>query len=204
MGFIPKEPSSQVRPDVPGGLPPREASSRSSLLPDSGGDDPVSPRPSVQPQMSGKSQDGSTKTSEEAYVEHGFEDLRLGKDLDEEVSQQPDGGLPVDANDQQVDGQTIIEFCSRLFNELPAPLLSTPESPPPQAPLPRTGKLRKRKALQATHSNLRQVAKPSVVPVVECAQHKLMRELEFLNPQHPVPDAAVTEYIDLYGADLPK
>ena len=58
--------------------------------------------------------------------------------------------------------------------------------------------------MQATHSNLRQVAKPSVVPVVECAQHKLMRELEFLNPQHPVPDAAVTEYIDLYGADLPK
>ena len=137
-------------------------------------------------------------------MEHGFEDLRLGQDLDEEVSQQPDGGLPVDANDQQVDGQTVVEFCSRLFKELPAPLLSTPESPPLRAPLPRAGKLRKRKALQATSSNLRQVAKPSVVPVAERAQRKLMRELEFLNPQRPAPDAAVTEYIDLYGADLPK
>jgi hypothetical protein len=79
-------------------------------------------------------------------VEHGFEDLRQGKDLDEEVSAQPDGGLPADVDDQQSDGQTVVEFCSRLFKELPAPLLSTPESPPSRATLRRAGNLRKRKA----------------------------------------------------------
>jgi hypothetical protein len=42
------------------------------------------------------------------------------------------------------------------------------------------------------------------VPVAERAQRKLMRGLEFLNPQRRAPDAAVTEYIDLYGADLPE
>ena len=54
--------------------------------------------------MSRESQDGSTKTSKEAYVEHGFEDLRLGQDLYVEESAQPDGGLLADADDQQVDG----------------------------------------------------------------------------------------------------
>ena len=58
--------------------------------------------------------------------------------------------------------------------------------------------------MQATRSSLRQAAKPCAVPVAERAQRKLMRELEFLNPQRPAPDAAVTEYIDLYGADLPE
>jgi hypothetical protein len=38
--------------------------------------------------------------------------------------------------------------------------------------------------------------------MAEHAQRKLMRELEFLDPQHPTPDA--TEYIDLYGDDLPE
>jgi hypothetical protein len=40
------------------------------------------------------------------------------------------------------------------------------------------------------------------MPVAKRAQRKLMRELEFINPQQPAPDAAVNEYIDLYGADL--
>jgi hypothetical protein len=88
--------------------------------------------------------------------------------------------------------------------ELPAPLLPTPVSPPPRAILPRAGKLRKRKALQATRSSLLQAAKPCAVPVAERTQRKLMRELEFLNPQRPAPDAAVTEYIDSYGVDLPE
>jgi len=90
-----------------------------------------------------------------------------------------------------------------MFKELWAPLLPTPEFPPPRA-LPRVGKLRKKKALQVTRSSLRQAAKPTTVPVAEHAQRKLMRELEFLKPQCLAPDAAVTEYIDLYGADLPE
>jgi hypothetical protein len=89
-----------------------------------------------------------------------------------------------------------------MFKELPAPLLPTPEPPPPCATIPRAGKLRKRKTLQATCSSLRQANKPSTVPVAERVQCKLMRELEFLNPRRPGPDAAVTEYIDLHGGDL--
>jgi hypothetical protein len=116
-----------------------------------------------------------------------------------------DGELPADADDQQADAAlTAVEFCSRLFKELPAPLLPTPESPPPRATLPRASKQRKRKTLQATRLSLRQAAKPSAVPVAERAQRKLMRELECLNPQCRAPDAAVTKYIDLYGADLPE
>jgi hypothetical protein len=42
------------------------------------------------------------------------------------------------------------------------------------------------------------------VPVAERVQRKLMRELEFINPQHSTPNAAVTEYIDMYGGDLPE
>ncbi|CAD6229164.1 unnamed protein product [Miscanthus lutarioriparius] len=93
---------------------------------------------------------------------------------------------------------------SRLFKELLTPSLPTPDSPPPRATLPRTRKPRKKKTLQATRSSLHLAAKPSAVPVAQRAQHKLMGELEFVNPQQPAPDAAVTGYIDLYGADLPE
>jgi hypothetical protein len=37
----------------------------------------------------------------------------IGQDLYEEESAQPDGGLPVDADDQQADGQAAVEFCNR-------------------------------------------------------------------------------------------
>jgi hypothetical protein len=46
-----------------------------------------------------------------------------------------------------------------------------------------------------TRSSLRLAAKPSSVPVAQCAQHKLMRELNFINPQIPAQDAVVTAYI---------
>jgi hypothetical protein len=31
-----------------------------------------------------------------------------------------------------------------------------------------------------------------------------MRELDFINGHTPAPDAAVTEYVDMYGEDLPE
>jgi hypothetical protein len=102
-----------------------------------------------------------------SWPQASFEDLRLGQDLYEEGSAQLDGGLPADDDDQQADGQTAVEFCSRLFKELPAPLLPTPESPPPRATLPHTRKPRKMKTLRATCSSLRLAAKPSAVPVAE-------------------------------------
>lgn len=128
---------------------------------------------------------------------HGFQDATLQQDLNNSVDEREVG-------DQEAGGHHVADFCSGMFKELPAPLLPTPKSPPPHATLPRAGKVRKRKNLQATRSSLRQAAKPSTVPVAERAQHKLMRELEFLNPRRPAPDAAVTAYIDLYGDGLPE
>jgi len=147
--------------------------------PDSSGDDPISPGPGIQPQTSGEPQMGSTKNvggglTPAPQPQASFEDLRLGQDL-YEGSAQLDGGLPAADDDQQADGQTAVEFCSRLFKELPPPLLPTLESPPPRATLPHTRKPRKRKTLQATRSSLRLAAKPSAVPVAERAQRKLMR-----------------------------
>ena len=31
-----------------------------------------------------------------------------------------------------------------------------------------------------------------------------MRELDFINGQSPVPDAAITEFVDMFGEDLPE
>lgn len=56
----------------------------------------------------------------------------------------------------------------------------------------------------ATRSSLRQAARPSPVPVSQRAQQKLMRELQFIDTPTGPPDAAVTEYIDLYGQNLPR
>jgi hypothetical protein len=64
-------------------------------------------------------------------MDHGFEDLQLGQDLDEEGTAQPDGGPPIDVDDQLVDKQAAVEFYSKLFKELPTPLKPTLESPSP-------------------------------------------------------------------------
>jgi hypothetical protein len=31
-----------------------------------------------------------------------------------------------------------------------------------------------------------------------------MRELAFINGESPVPDAAITQYVDMFGHDLPE
>jgi hypothetical protein len=31
-----------------------------------------------------------------------------------------------------------------------------------------------------------------------------MRELDFINGESPAPDAAITEYVDMFGQDLPE
>jgi hypothetical protein len=122
---------------------------------------------------------------------HAFQDPALRQDFNDMVGEQEVG-------EQEVGGRTAADFCSKLFKKLLAPLLPTPKSPPPRPTLHRSRK--SRKILAAT----RLAAKPSLVPVAERAQRKLMRELEFVNPQHSAPDAAVTEYIDMYGGDLPE
>lgn len=76
-------------------------------------------------------------------------------------------------------------FCKAIFKDAVAPLL-----PRPATALP-SGRGRKRPA------------RPSPVPVSQRAQRKLMRELQFIDTPAMPPDSAVTEYIDMYGQDLP-
>jgi hypothetical protein len=47
-------------------------------------------------------------------------------------------------------------------------------------------------------------ARPSPFPVAQRAQQKLIWELQFMDTPTLAPDAAVTEYVDLYGQDLPE
>lgn len=100
-----------------------------------------------------------------------------------------------------VDSQDLVSG-KGLFRELPDLLLLWPAPPPPCAETPRAG--RARTTLASTRSSLRLAARPSPVPVAQCAQRKLMRELDFINAQTPTPDAAVTAYVDMYAEDLPE
>ena len=90
-----------------------------------------------------------------------------------------------------------------LFRELSAPILQAPTAPPPCSTMPRERKAKKPPV--STRSSVRLAARPSSVPVAHRAQHKLMRELSFIDSsQQQAPDAAVTEYLDLYADDLPE
>ena len=55
-----------------------------------------------------------------------------------------------------------------------------------------------------TRSSVRLAARRSHVPVSQRAQHKLMRELDFINGQSLVPDAVIIEFVDMFGQDLPE
>ncbi|CAD6240323.1 unnamed protein product [Miscanthus lutarioriparius] len=93
-------------------------------------------------------------------------------------------------------------FCARIFKPAPAPILLRPDLPPP--PPPTSSRGRRRAPAASTRSSTRLAARPSSVPIAERAQHKLMRELSFINDKSTAPDAAVTTYIDMYGDGLPE
>jgi hypothetical protein len=97
-------------------------------------------------------------------------------------------------------GQHCLDFCKGIFKEIQEPLLAAPHASPPRATSSRAG--RARKTLVPTRSSMRLAARPSSVPISQRAQHKLMRELDFVNTQAPAPDAALAAYIDMYGDDL--
>jgi hypothetical protein len=108
---------------------------------------------------------------------------------DEEIAKGPDDGAA---------------FCAIMFKPAPAPILQRPDSPPPPPPTSSRGHTRGRKwVMVATRSSTRLAARPSMVPVAQHAQNKLMRELEFINTPSRALDDAITDYIDKFGQDLP-
>jgi len=120
-------------------------------------------------------------------------DSEGGEDLGPSPGLADDGVLGHDDADGRQGGKD-------LFRKLPGPLL--PKPAPPAGDTPRPG--RGRRTMASTRSSLRLAARPSPVPVAQRAQHKLMRELDFVNGQPPAPDAAVTAYVDMYADDLPE
>jgi hypothetical protein len=100
-------------------------------------------------------------------------------------------------SDVQVPVDGCAKFCSSIFKSADAPLL-----PRPTSPAHRGGKGRKR-VMASTRSSLRLAARPSPVPVAHRAQHKLMRELQFMDSPALAPDAVITELVDLFGQELP-
>jgi hypothetical protein len=101
-------------------------------------------------------------------------------------------------NDPNANG--VDDFCSTIFRNVPKPLLPHPTTPPTRAVNNHTTRVWKTRV--ATRSSLRLAAHPSSVPVAERAQRKLMRELDFINSQSLVPDAAITAYVDMYAGEL--
>jgi hypothetical protein len=120
------------------------------------------------------------------------EDVAVGQIIDEGT--ESDGHETVAAATK--DG--CAAFCSAIFKSAAAPLLRRPASPPR-----RGGKGRKR-VVTSTRSSVRLAARPSPFPVAQRAQQKLIWELQFMDTPTLAPDAAVTEYVDLYGQDLPE
>ncbi|KXG24091.1 hypothetical protein SORBI_3008G184300 [Sorghum bicolor] len=111
------------------------------------------------------------------------------------MTSSPAGVPPPPPENQQPPNLYTGSFC-----ELPAPVL---QAPAPGEPAPRARKMKK--PTVSTRSSSHLAARPSAVPVAQRAQRKLMQELSFIdNNQQQAPDAAVTEYLDLYADDLPE
>jgi len=154
--------------------------------------------PGVQQQEPGGSQAGSM---DEVGVISG---LVTKMDIDTATERGPTAAAmtssPAGVPPPPPENQQPPNLYTGLFCELPAPVL---QAPAPGEPAPRARKMKK--PTVSTRSSSRLAARPSAVPVAQRAQRKLMQELSFIdNNQQQAPDAAVTEYLDLYADDLPE
>lgn len=125
----------------------------------------------------------------------------FGADPIPHATEERDGGdddIDDDIDFSAGDGQA---FCNSVFRPAAAPLLPRPPSPPPRTDS-RSG--RARRTMASTRSSLRLANRPSRVPVAKRAQHRLMRELDFVNSQSPAADAVVNAYIDQFADSLPE
>jgi hypothetical protein len=127
-------------------------------------------------------------------------------DLVTPMEEEVDGQGAGDADDctEAEDSSACASFCKKMFRKVPEPLLPRPASSPAVEKQPSRSRTRRRKPLAPTRSSLRQAARPSSVPVAQRAQLKLMRELDFINGGSSASDAAITDYVDSYGQDLPE
>lgn len=117
-----------------------------------------------------------------------------GAEPPEEADDTADVAVGYESDVQALDGAD--KFCNDIFKEAEPPLLPRPASPP------RCGG-RGRRVIASTRSSMRLAARPSPVPVSQRAQQKLMKELQFLDSPTLAPDATITDYVDIFGQDLP-
>ncbi|KAG0541121.1 hypothetical protein BDA96_03G468800 [Sorghum bicolor] len=113
--------------------------------------------------------------------DHAIQETTDQYTLDEETAEGPDDACAA--------------FCARMFKPASAPILPRPDSPPPP---------RSKAPTAATRSSKRLAAQQSSVPVAERAQHRLRRELSFIDGKSAAPDAAIKAYVQSHGNDLPE
>jgi len=142
--------------------------------------------------------DGTPRSGMILEAAGGAAELAVAGGLGTDEATVEDGGQVVAGASGAAASVGCATFCKVIFKDTTAPLLPRPDTPQ----LPRASRSRKR-LIVATRTSLRQAARPSPVPVSQRAQRKLMRELQFIDTPAAPPDSAATEYIDLYGQDLP-
>lgn len=98
----------------------------------------------------------------------------VGGHVDDDGSMEEGGDLIVESLVVEPVGYATI--CKTILKDVATPLLSRLDTPG----LSRGGHSRKRVMLP-TCSSLRQAARPSLMPVTQRAQWKLMRELQFID-----------------------
>lgn len=125
------------------------------------------------------------------------QELREPAQLDLVVTQVHDLGLEAD------DGREANELDSRAFVELEQPVYSsTPVTKASGAAKPRATKT---PAVTAQRpKSARQAANKSGIPVAKRAQHRLVKELQFVSSSETVDDKALSEYLKLYKSPLPQ
>lgn len=121
----------------------------------------------------------------------GAEGPKAGLVPNQETDQATDAVLSTERDDDYA------SFAAGMFKAVPPPILQRPE------PTASTSSRNRRRAAAPSRSSTRLAARASPFPVAERAQHRLMRELNFINSKSAAPDAAVTAYLDMYGEDLP-
>jgi hypothetical protein len=82
-----------------------------------------------------------------------------------------------------------------VFVEVPPPVLA-PQPPGGEPPAPST-------QVQQKRQSTRLMARPSSVPVALRAQHRLMRQLDFVRQGQAIGDEVVAQYEEMYQSSTP-
>ncbi|KAF8648719.1 hypothetical protein HU200_064773 [Digitaria exilis] len=100
-----------------------------------------------------------------------------------------------------IDSEQQPSFTEQVFSELPPAILESPARHHRQPPACMEESADTSKGLRASS---RLAARPSSIPVSKRAQHRLIRELDFINKDERIVEDVVSAYIETYKTPLPS